>query len=60
MYHVDMSHADTVRITIQLVDELICILTTKRQLGWMTGLGADYDARIFYIYGPLDYALCGY
>lgn len=50
MYHVDMSHADTARITIHLVDELICILTTKRQLGWMTGLSADYDARIFYIY----------
>ena len=48
-----MSHADTAKITIQLVDELICLLATKRQLGWMMGLSDDYDARISYIYGSL-------
>jgi len=58
--HVDMSHADTAKITIQLVGELICILATKRQLGWMMGLSDDYNARMTYIYGSLDYVLCGY
>ena len=55
-----MSHADTTKITIQLVGELICILATKRQLGWMMGLSDDYNARMTYIYGSLDYVLCGY
>lgn len=60
MYHVDISPAGTAKITIRLADDLIYILTTKRQHGWMMGLSTDHDATISYIYGLVDYALCGH